>query len=63
MKCPICATEVANTVTSCPVCGRIMAVEQPTDSTAAIESTTSTSSATTTWAIFILYFNSNLTRF
>ncbi len=29
MKCPICATEVANTVTSCPVCGRIMEAEQP----------------------------------
>ena len=32
MKCPICATEISNTVTSCPVCGRIMAAEQPKDS-------------------------------
>ena len=32
MKCPICATEISNTVTSCPVCGRIMEAEQPKDS-------------------------------
>ena len=29
MKCPICATEVSNTVASCPVCGKIMEAEQP----------------------------------
>lgn len=48
MNCPICATEISNTATSCPVCGRIMAVEQPTDSATAVESTTSTTSTTST---------------
>ena len=47
MRCPICDTEVSNTVTSCPVCGRIMAVESPAESTDTSASTNASASIDT----------------
>ena len=43
MKCPICATEISNTVTCCPVCGRIIEAEQPKDTAAAVNVNTNAS--------------------